>query len=159
MEEAHERRAHLDSLVNSDSAIGALSIALGLNASKLDPDAPLPVDLPISNQSKSSQWRAITLARRENMTVRQLAQRLGGFGGPSILGTAQTIADEMELWLTKGACDGFTIMFPYLPTGLYDFVNKVVPELQYRKILRKTYEGTTLRENLGLLRPPNQFIS
>ncbi len=157
VEEAKERRALLDSLVNEDSALAALSIALGHDASKFDPDAPLP-DVPESNQSKSGRERAINLGRRENLTVRQLAQRLGGYGGHSIVGTAQTIADEMEAWLEADACDGFTVMFPYLPAGLDDFVEKVVPELQRRGILRQEYEGKTLRENLGLARPENQFF-
>ena len=158
VEEARERRARLDSLVNSDSAIAALSIALGHDASKFDPGGPLP-EVPESNQSRSGRERAYALARRENMTVRQVAQRLGGFGGPSILGTPETIADEMEDWLTSGARDGFIVMFPYLPAGLEDFVDRVVPELQRRGILRREYEGRTLRENLGLPRPPNRFFS
>ena len=49
-------------------------------------------------------------------------------------------------------------MFPYLPAGLDDFVDKVVPELQRRGIFRTEYEGTTLRENLGLPRPKNRFF-
>ncbi len=157
VEEAQERRARLDSLVNSDSAIAALSIALGHDASKFDPDAPLP-DVPESNQSKSGRERAIALGRRDNLTVRQLAQRLGGYGGNSIVGTAQTIADQMQEWLEGEACDGFTVMFPYLPAGLDDFVDQVVPELQRRGILRRDYEGKTLRDNLGLSRPKNQFF-
>jgi FMN-dependent oxidoreductase (nitrilotriacetate monooxygenase family) len=157
VEEAQERRARLDSLVNEDSAMAALSIALGHDASRFDPDAPLP-DVPESNQSKSGRERAITLGKRENLTVRQLAQRLGGYGGLSIVGTAQTIADEMQAWLEGEACDGFTVMFPYLPAGLEDFVNKVVPELQRREILRTEYEGKTLRDNLGLARPENRFF-
>ena len=159
VDEARERRAHLDSLVNSDSAIAALSIALGHDASTLDPDAPLPDDLPETNQSKSGRERAIALGSRENLTVRQLAQRLGGYGGLSLVGTAKTIADEMEDWFASGACDGFTVMFPYLPAGLEDFVDKVVPELQRRELLRTTYEGTTLRDRLGLPRPANQFFA
>ncbi|MBT6277172.1 MAG: LLM class flavin-dependent oxidoreductase [Chromatiales bacterium] len=157
VEEANDRRALLDSLVNSDSAIAALSIALGHDASTFDADGPLP-DVPESNQSKSGRERALKLARREGLTVRQLAQRLGGYAGHSLVGTAETIADEMETWLTERACDGFTVMFPYLPAGLDDFVNKVVPELQRRGIFRTDYEGNTLRENLGLPRPTNQFF-
>ena len=90
--------------------------------------------------------------------MRQLAQRLGGYAGTSLLGTAETIADEMEDWFTSGACDGFTVMFPYLPAGLDDFVDKVVPELQCRGLLRTSYQGTTLRDHLGLPRPANQFF-
>jgi alkanesulfonate monooxygenase len=98
------------------------------------------------------------LAKRENLTVRQLAQRLGGYAGAAMVGTPQTIADTMQEWLETEACDGFNVMFPYLPEGLDDFVNRVVPELQRRGIFRKDYEGRTLRENLGLPRPKNQFF-
>ncbi len=80
-------------------------------------------------KSKSGRERAYALEQREGLTLRQVAQRLGGFGGPCIFGTAKTIADEMEDWFTSGACDGFTVMFPYLPAGLDDSVNQVVPEL------------------------------
>jgi len=157
VEEARAKRALLDSLVHYDSAIASLSIALGHDASKLDPDAPLP-DIPESNASKSGRDRAITLARREKLTVRQLAQRLGGYSGFAFVGTAQTIADEMEEWLVTEGSDGFNVMFPYLPSGLDDFVDRVVPELQRRGIFRREYEGRTLRENLGLPRPPNRYF-
>ena len=92
------------------------------------------------------------------MTVRQLAQRFGGYGDLAMVGTPAMIADDMEQWLTENGCDGFNVMFPYLPAGLDDFVDKVVPELQRRGIFRKEYEGTTLRENLGLPRPKNRFF-
>jgi alkanesulfonate monooxygenase len=98
------------------------------------------------------------LARRENLTVRQLAQRLGGYSGFAFVGTPQAIADEMEEWLVTEGSDGFNVMFPYLPSGLDDFVDRVVPELQRRGIFRREYEGRTLRENLGLPRPPNRFF-
>jgi len=98
------------------------------------------------------------MAKRENLTVRQLAQRLGGYSGAAMTGTAKSIADEMEEWLATDASDGFTIMFPYQPGGVTDFVEKVVPELQRRGIFRKEYEGKTLRENLGLPRPENKFF-
>jgi len=158
VEEARAKRAKLDSLVHYANAIGSLSIALGHDASKFDPDGPLP-EIPESNASKSGRERAIDLARRENLTVRQLAQRLGGFSGLAMVGTAQTIADEMEEWLTSEGSDGFTVMFPYLPGGLEDFTSRVVPELQRRGIFRREYEGKTLRENLGLPRPENRFFS
>ena len=155
--EAQEKRARLDRLVHYDSAIASLSIALGTDASRLDPDAPLP-EIPESNASRSGRERAIGLAKREGLTVRQLAQRLGGYGGPALIGTPAMIADEMEAWLTSKACDGFNVMFPFLPGGLDDFVGRVVPELQRRGIFRREYEGRTLRQNLGLPRPNNRFF-
>jgi alkanesulfonate monooxygenase len=157
-EEARAKRAKLDSLVNYANAIASLSIALGHDASKFDPDGPLPDDIPESNASKSGRERAIALARRENLTVRQLAQRLGGYSGLAMIGTPQSIADEMEEWLETQGSDGFTVMFPYLPGGLDDFVDKVVPELQRRGLFRRDYDGVTLRDHLGLPRPKNRFF-
>jgi FMN-dependent oxidoreductase (nitrilotriacetate monooxygenase family) len=157
VEEARAKRALLDSLVHYESAIASLSIMLGHDASGFDPDGPLP-EIPETNASKSARERTIDLARRENLTVRQLAQRLGGYSGLAMVGTAATIADQMEEWLMTEASDGFNIMFPFLPEGLDDFVNKVVPELQRRGLFRREYEGKTLRENLGLPRPENQFF-
>ncbi|HVR52792.1 MAG TPA: LLM class flavin-dependent oxidoreductase, partial [Pseudorhodoferax sp.] len=131
--------------------------ALGHDVSGLDLDAPLP-EIPPTNASQTSRERAIELARREQLTVRQLAQRLGGYAGLAFVGTPQSIADEMQHWLESGGSDGFNIMFPWLPGGLLDFVDKVVPELQRRGIFRRAYTGTTLREHLGLPRPGNRFF-
>ena len=159
LDEAQEKRARLDSLVNYDSSIAAVSMALGVDARTFDPDKPLPDDIPETEASKSGRDRVIELGKRENLTVRQIAGRLGGYGGLGMLGTPAMIADQMEEWLVTEACDGFNVMFPYLPGGLDDFVDKVVPELQRRGLFRTEYEGTTLRENLGLPRPENRFFA
>ena len=157
IEEAQKKRDLLDSLVHYDSAIAGLSVILGTDASKFDPDGPLP-PIPETNASKSGRDRLVEYAAKSGVTVRQLAQRVGGYGGLSFVGTPATIADQMEEWLVTEASDGFNIMFPFLPQGLDDFVDKVVPELQRRGIFRKDYEGRTLRENLGLPRPKNRFF-
>ena len=158
VEEAHAKRAKLDSLVHYDSGIHSLSGMLGHDVSGFDPDGPLP-DIPESNASKSSRRFMIELARAENLTIRQLAAKAGSYGGLAFVGTAKTIADEMQHWLEQGACDGFTTMFPYLPEGLEDFTGKVVPELQARGLFRTEYEGETLRDHLGLPRPDNRFFA
>jgi len=138
--------------------IATLSVHLGHNISGLDLDGPLP-DLPESNASKSARQKLMDMAKRDNMTVRQLAQYVGGsFGVLEMIGTPTMVVDEMEEWLVTEGCDGFNIMFPYLPGGLDDFVDKVVPELQRRELFRREYEGKTLRENLGLPRPKNRFF-
>ena len=64
----------------------------------------------------------------------------------------------MELWLNEGACDGFTVTLPYLPQGLEDVTQRLVPVLQRRGLFRREYEGSTLREHLGLPRPKNRFF-
>ena len=156
--EAKDKLAVLDGRVHYDNGIASLSIALGHDASGFDPDGPLP-DIPESNASQSSRQRVVEAARRDNLTVRQLATRLGGYSGNKFMGTPKMIADQMEQWLVEEGSDGFNVMFPYLPEGLDDFVDKVVPELQRRGIFRKEYEGPTLRDNLGLPRPENRFFA
>ncbi len=156
--EAQEKKALLDSLVHPDSGVASLSIALGCDASGFDLDAPLP-DIPETNASKSARDRVLAYARANNATVRQLAAMVGAYSGPTFMGTPASIADEMQHWLESSACDGFTIQFPTVPMGLDEFVDQLVPELQRRDILRREYEGRTLRENLGLSRPGNRFFA
>jgi alkanesulfonate monooxygenase len=156
-EEAEEKKRLLDSLVHAESGIPNLSMRLGVDASGFELDAPLP-DIPETNQSQSSRATLVALARRDNLTVRQLATLVGGYGGLQMVGTPGEIADTMQQWLETEASDGFNIMFPTVPAGLDDFVELVVPELQRRGLYRTEYEGTTLRDHLGLERPKNQFF-
>jgi alkanesulfonate monooxygenase len=94
------------------------------------------------------------MARRENLTIRQIALRVAGARGKNVVrGSPRQIADIMEEWFVNEACDGFNIMPPYLPQSLDDFVDGVVPELQRRGLFRREYSGNTLREHLGLDRP------
>jgi FMN-dependent oxidoreductase (nitrilotriacetate monooxygenase family) len=157
LDEALEKRARLDTFVHYDSGIASLSIALGHDVSGFDPDGPLP-EIPESNASRTSRQRVVEWAQRDNLTIRQLAQRIGGYSGLEMVGTPAMIADQMEAWLVGEGSDGFNVMFSHLPGGLDDFVDKVIPELQRRGIFRREYEGATLRENLGLPRPENRFF-
>jgi alkanesulfonate monooxygenase len=156
-DEALEKKAILDSLVHPDSGIPNLSQRLGVDVSEFDLDAPLP-EIPQTNASQSARENLVALARRDNLTVRQLAQYAGGYGGLQIVGTPAEIADTMQEWLETEASDGFNVMFHTVPSGLNEFVDLVVPELTRRGIFRHEYEGTTLREHLGLPRPKNQFF-
>ncbi|RKP53567.1 LLM class flavin-dependent oxidoreductase [Pararobbsia silviterrae] len=157
-EQAQEKRAFLDTFVHDDSGIASLSIALGHDVSGFDLDGPLP-EIPETNASQSARQRVLELARDKGLTIRQLAQRVGGYSGLEMVGTPADIADQMEQWLVEEGSDGFNVMFPYLPAGLDDVVDKVVPELQRRGLFRRAYTGTTLRDHLGLPRPDNPFFS
>ncbi len=151
LDEARAKRARLDSLVNYANAIASLSIALGHDASKFDPDGPLP-EIPESNASKSGRQRAIDLAAREKLTVRELAQRLGGYSGLAMVGTPETIADEMQEWLETNGSDGFTVMFPYLPGGLDDTARESRPaaaeEQGFRKAVKAWARPSTVMAGL-----------
>jgi len=76
-----------------------------------------------------------------------------------MIGTPAQVADRMEEWLESRACDGFNVMFPFVPEGLDDVVDRLVPELQRRGLFRRDYAGTTLRDHLGLARPANRFFA
>ena len=158
LEEAKAKRARLDDLVHPDSGLANLSVRLGVDASGFDLDAPLP-ELPETNASKSGQAQIVEYARRTNATVRDLARKVGGYGGLHLLGTPAQVADQMEEWLETRACDGFNVMFPFVPEGLDDVVDRLVPELQRRGLFRRAYDGATLRDHLGLPRPANRFFT
>jgi len=156
-EEAERKLKLLDSLVHPDSSLPNLSMRLGVDASAFDLDGPLPA-LPQSNQSQSAQEALVKVARERNMTVRQLAELVGGYAGLKFVGTPQRIADSMQEWLETDASDGFNVMFHTVPEGLDDVVDLLVPEITRRGLFREAYTGTTLREHLGLPRPENRFF-
>lgn len=158
--EADEKKALLAELIPPPVGVGLLSRLIGFDLTDYDLDGPLP-ELPsvdTINGQKSRHTLLKDLAMREGLTVRQLYQRIAGARGHrEIAGTPVMIADQMEEWFVNGAADGFNIMPPYLPAGLDDFVDLVIPELQRRGLFRTAYTGRTLREHLGLPRPISQF--
>ena len=102
----------------------------------------------------------VELARRDQLTVRQLIGRLGGGRGHrTFAGTPEQVADTIEEWSAAAAADGFNVMPPALPSGLETFVEHVIPILQKRGLARTEYTGTTLRDHYGLPRPDSQFAA
>jgi FMN-dependent oxidoreductase (nitrilotriacetate monooxygenase family) len=154
--EARDKLALLDGWTDPTNAMPLLVERLGHDLSGYDLDGPLP-ELPVSDQLQSRAKLLTDLAKRENLTIRQLALRVAaGRGHHIILGTPVEIADRMQLWFEERAADGFNVMPPYFPGGLDDFCNKVVPILQERGLFRTEYEGTTLRDHLGIARPADK---
>lgn len=159
-DEAEEKFAKLKSRIDPLVAREALSVALGrVDLSPYPFDGPMP-DLPMTQGSQSAFKTVMKMARDENLTIRQLAMRMANARQRMfICGDVQTIADTLEEWFTSGAADGFNILPPYLPGSFNDFVDLVVPELQRRGLFRDDYEGTTLRDHLGLVRPANRHAA
>ncbi|MFE1599831.1 LLM class flavin-dependent oxidoreductase [Methylobacterium sp. ID0610] len=153
LKEASEKLSELDRWTDIASAMPLLEERIGHSLSGYDLDGPLP-DLPASDQLRSRAELLTELARREGLTIRQLALRVAaGRGHHMVVGTATDIADRMQTWFENGAADGFNVMPPYFPGGLQEFVAEVVPILQERGLFRTEYEGRTLRDHLGLARP------
>jgi alkanesulfonate monooxygenase len=161
MAEAHEKWDYLTSLIHPDVGLEVLSNAVGgFDLAGYDLDGPLPdaVDATYKPTDSVSFKNVLRWAREEHLTIRQLYQRFGGARGQrTLIGTPETIADEMQAWFLNYACDGFLIQPSHLPEGLTDFTSMVVPELQQRGLFRREYEGSTLRENLGLPRPRSRY--
>jgi hypothetical protein len=100
------------------------------------------------------------MARKENLTIKETALRVAGARGKAVVkGSPTQIADQMEEWFRGAGCDGFNLMPPFLPGGLDDFVELVMPELRRRGLFRTEYEGKTLREHLGLARPSSRYAA
>jgi hypothetical protein len=70
-----------------------------------------------------------------------------------VVGAPEQVADELQSWFEGGAADGFNVSQTHFPDGLERFAEHVVPELRRRGLVRAEYEGTTLRDHLGLPAP------
>ncbi|MBW6398216.1 LLM class flavin-dependent oxidoreductase [Roseomonas sp. HJA6] len=123
-----------------------------------------PIDGPVPEpqgeaQVRSGVARIMARVRANNWTIRELCLSLVGAGGFCLIGTPSDIVDVMEEWIDGGAADGFNITPTHLPAGCEDFVELVTPELQRRGRFRTAYEGSTLRENLGLKPHVNRYAA
>lgn len=147
-QEAQDKFDQLQALIHPLSGLASLYGVLG-DLSGYDIDGPVP---DVGGQGmRSIAQNLIELARREQLTIRQLYQRVAAtFTVRPLIGTAEDIADDMQAWFEAEAADGFNICPAILPQGIEDMANLVVPELQRRGLFRTEYEGTTLRCHLGL---------
>ena len=126
---------------------------LDFDLSGADLDAPVP-DLPLGDGGFSRRKLLLKIAKEQKLSLRELYHHVASSRGHQVVvGTAQQVADHMQLWVEQGAADGFNIMPAYFPAGLEEFTRQVVPILQARGLFRKDYSGTTLREHLGLAQP------
>nr|WP_299244581.1 LLM class flavin-dependent oxidoreductase [uncultured Halomonas sp.] len=156
MEEAKAKQRALDECLPVEASLRQLGLFIEQDCSDWELDAPVP-ELPPLTEFTGPQGRYSTILRiieTENPTLRELLGRLAAGGGHcTMIGTPETIADEMERWFREGGADGFNLMPPSLPSGIEDFVEHVIPELQRRGLFREAYDTTTLRGHLGLERP------
>jgi FMN-dependent oxidoreductase (nitrilotriacetate monooxygenase family) len=158
-QEAEDQYQELQRLIHPEVGLMYLGMDLETDLSDLLLDEPVPEDrIPkTSNFHKGFFDHIVHMIRVEKLTLRQLYMRYER-GRQTFRGTPAQVADRLEEWFTTGACDGFMLTFSLLPGGMRNFVEQVVPELQRRGLFRTAYEGTTLREHLGLRRPANRHV-
>lgn len=153
--EAQAKYDQLQSMIDPLAGLGALYSSFG-DLSGYPLDAPVPDSALGSQEHRSVSAQLVEWVRGEKPTIREMYLR-SGITGSAKIGTPSDIADAMQEWFEATACDGFNITPATLPEGGQDFVAMVVPELQRRRLFRIEYEGTTLRQNLGLRPVTNRY--
>jgi FMN-dependent oxidoreductase (nitrilotriacetate monooxygenase family) len=160
-QEAEDKHRYLQSLIHPDVGLELLSNALAdFDLRPCDIDGPLPrAAFNVVPKGGTTSFRnVLRWAEEENLSIRQLYERYAGARGQrTVKGTAAQIADQMEEWFVNYGVDGFLIQPSHLPGGLADFIDQVIPELQERGLFRTEYQGTTLRDHLGLSRPRSRY--
>jgi FMN-dependent oxidoreductase (nitrilotriacetate monooxygenase family) len=149
--------------VSPATAIKFLEQLWNRDLSDHDPDGPLPSVDPVVGENTiargrasvrqhrdpvatANEWRA--KAEAEGLTTRELIVEVTG--RQNFIGTPATVAAAVDEFVQRDAADGFVLVPHITPGGLAPFVEKVVPLLQERGVFRTDYEGTTLRDHLGL---------
>jgi len=153
---AEEReQLFLNDLVDPMASLTLLSELMNYDFSGLSLDAPITDELIDSVSGIRGLVQNIRAhIGGDTVTLADLAgHRATLLQGPRFVGTASDIADQMEHWFDRDSCDGFVVAATHSPGAYEDVVRLVVPELQRRGLFRERYNGTTLREHLGLERP------
>lgn len=152
MAEARAKKSELDALLPVEQSLRQLGMFVEQDCSGWELDAPVP-SLPPIEEFTGPHGRYETILRiiaQDSPTVRELLGTLAAGGGhATMIGTPESIADEIQAWISGGAADGFNLMPPLYPEGLDDFVDQVIPILQSRGLFRREYESTTLRGHLA----------
>ena len=156
---AQEReQMFLNDLVDPMASLTLLSELMNHDFSGLALDTPITDEFIENVQGIRGLVQNLRQHIGDDITLADLAgHRATLLQGPRFVGTATDVADQMEEWVDTDACDGFVIAATHTPGAYEDVVRLVVPELQRRGRFRDRYTGTTLRENLGLDRPPSSF--
>ena len=155
--EAKQKDEYLNSLIHPIVGRDYVATMTGLDLSDCDPEDPVPDRKPVRGHSAIGP-SMIALARSEGLNIKGLYMRLAGSHGKlSMVGSVSRIADTMRDWFDGHACDGFILQPSYMPGNLDEVAKLLVPELQDRGLIRVGYEGTTLREHMGLARPVSRY--
>ncbi|MFC5033671.1 NtaA/DmoA family FMN-dependent monooxygenase [Streptomyces sp. DSM 41987] len=152
--------------VSGATALKHLEFVWNRDLSGYDPDGPLPdIDPDLGEHTiargraqvrmyrdplaTARQWRE--LAAVNNWSIRDLVIETGS--RQIFVGSPATVAESINTLVQADAADGFILVPHITPTGLDGFADTVVPLLQERGVFRTAYEGTTLRDHLGLAHP------
>jgi FMN-dependent oxidoreductase (nitrilotriacetate monooxygenase family) len=152
--------------VSGATAIKHLEFVWNRDLSAYDPDGPLPEIDPDLGEHTLSRGRAQVRMYRDplatarewreraaanNWSIRDLVIETGN--RQAFVGSPATVARTIDHFVQADASDGFILVPHITPGGLDAFADTVVPLLQERGVYRTEYEGSTLRDHLGLAHP------
>ncbi|MGW4276754.1 NtaA/DmoA family FMN-dependent monooxygenase [Streptomyces seoulensis] len=152
--------------VSGATAIKHLEFVWNRDLSSYDPEGPLPDIDPDTGEdhiargraqvrmyrdrlATARQWRELAAAR--DWSIRDLVIHTGN--RQTFVGSPATVARTINEFVQGDVSDGFILVPHITPGGLDPFADKVVPLLQEQGVFRTDYEGTTLRDHLGLAHP------
>ncbi|MFF4836283.1 NtaA/DmoA family FMN-dependent monooxygenase [Streptomyces sp. NPDC001315] len=158
--------------VSGATAIKHLEFVWNRDLSSYDPDGPLPdIDPDLGEHTiakgraqvrmyrdplaTAREWRE--LAAANNWSIRDLVIESGN--RQNFIGSPATVAKAINDFVQADASDGFILVPHITPSGLDAFADEVVPLLQEQGVFRTDYEGTTLRDHLGLAHPDDDVRS
>ncbi|RNI22594.1 NtaA/DmoA family FMN-dependent monooxygenase [Rufibacter latericius] len=152
--QALDKRRALDGRIDIRGQLSRLPAYLGLHQELTQPDEPLTTAQLASARAHPHDARSIRAVKlaKAGWSPRDILAHAVFDPSPTVVGTAEQVADHLEEWFEAEAADGFMLNFDDFHTGIGDFVDGVVPVLRERGIFHDDYEEKTLRDHLGV--PP-----
>jgi FMN-dependent oxidoreductase (nitrilotriacetate monooxygenase family) len=154
---ANEKLRCMDELFDPIAAVVLMSEITNVDFSKIGLDEPITDEVLARVSGGQGPIRSMVAYAQQQqngrpVTLRDIVRRRGTIGGTAtFVGTGSQVADQMEEWFEKYACDGFAINATHFPGTFEDFIRMVVPELRRRNLIHKVSPSGTLRERLGLM--------
>lgn len=142
---AQAKAAELSRYHDLESGLVLLSALSGVDWSQYGVDRPIE---QFDTDASRSILAAVNGSERQRITLRDYAGGLGGFGSSLFVGSAQTVADELEAYAERTGVDGFNIAYHVTPGSFADVAEYLIPELRRRGRAREAGGATTLREKL-----------
>lgn len=137
------------SYVDPEGSLTLMSGWMGVDFSTFDLDAPVAGIRSNAIQSAVAAFQSAAGEDGAEWTVRELAE-FGGIGGlgPVLVGSGESIADQLEYWVDTTGIDGFNLAYAVTPGTFQDVIDHVVPVLQDRGEYPTSHTAGTLRQRL-----------
>ena len=137
------------SYVDLEGSLTLMSGWMGVDFSEFDLDDPVTGIRSNAIQSAVAAFQSAAGEDRAEWTVRELAE-FGGIGGlgPVVVGSGESVADQLEHWIDVTGIDGFNLAYAVTPGTFRDVIDHVVPVLQARGEYPTGHTAGTLRHRL-----------